>query len=177
MPHYLFAGVFLLRLVALERLARSSLFLPAHGDMYFYHDWARRILAGELDLHAAFYGLPLYAYALAAVYRLFGYTPFIPGLLQALVDTGTAVLVYLFTVRLFRSAHSRDGQPIASERAERTTQTKVFAGLATAAWALFVPAQAYSIILMPTAWFTFVFWLVIWRIISARGGPAWRECR
>ena len=176
MPHYLFAGVFLLRLVALERLARSPLFLPAHGDMHFYNDWAQRILGGELDLHTAFYGLPLYAYALAAVYRLFGYTPFIPGLLQALIDSGTAVLIYLFTVRLSQRADSRDGQATDSETAARTTQTKIFAGLAAAAWALFVPAQAYSIILMPTAWFTCVFWLVIWRVISARGGPAWKEC-
>src|ERR1700730_19373839 len=142
MPHYLFAGVFLLRLVALERLARSPLFLPAHGDMYFYNDWARRILGGELDLHAAFYGLPLYAYALAAVYRLFGSAPFPPGLLQALIDSSTALLIYLFTVRLFQSADSRDGQPPGSAAAEPTIKTKVFAGLAAAAWAVFVSGQA-----------------------------------
>src|SRR5207302_3364923 len=26
------------------------------------------------------------------------------------------------------------------------------------------PAQAYSVILMPTMWFIFVFWFVVWRV-------------
>src|SRR3982751_6681849 len=79
LPHYLFAGVFLLRLIALERLSRSSMFLPARGDMHFYNEWAQRILRGDLEVHTAFYGLPLYPYWLAFLYRVFGYTPFIPS--------------------------------------------------------------------------------------------------
>src|SRR4029077_19318922 len=98
LPHYVFAGVFLVRVIGLYLLSRSPLFLPARGDMHFYDDWARRILRGEVDLHHAFYGLPLYAYFLAFIYRLFGYSPFIPGLLQALLDSGTAVLIYLLTL-------------------------------------------------------------------------------
>src|SRR5436853_1283193 len=69
-PHYLFVGIFFVRLIALERLSRSALLLPARGDMHFYNEWAQRILRGEVDLHHAFYGLPLYPYVLAMLYRL-----------------------------------------------------------------------------------------------------------
>ena len=43
-------------------------FLPEHGDMKFYSDWARRIAAGTWTDHQAFYGLPGYAYWLALIY-------------------------------------------------------------------------------------------------------------
>ena len=58
--------------------------------MHFYDDWARQILHGRLMDHFAFYGLPLYAYLLAFLYKLFGYSPFVPGFLQACLDAGTA---------------------------------------------------------------------------------------
>lgn len=175
LPHYLFAAVFLLRLVALVQFSHSPLFLPVRGDMHFYNEWAQRILRGEFDLHTAFYGLPLYAYALAGVYRVFGYNPFIPGLLQSLIDSGTAVLVYLFTVRLFQTANLRTTQT-ADLAASDPTIARVFAALAAIAWGLFVPTEAYSIILMPTAWFTFVFWLVVWRLASAGERLTSKEC-
>jgi cytochrome c-type biogenesis protein CcmH/NrfG len=174
-PHYLFAAVFLLRLISLGQLSRTPLFLPARGDMHFYNDWAQRIVRGEVDLHHAFYGLPLYAYGLALIYRLFGYSPFIPGLLQALIDSGTAVLIYLVTLRLLRNAGS--AEPPALDRVTSPPlAAKVFALLAAAAWAFFVPAEAYSIILMPTTGFVFVFWLVVWRIAIHGASPAQKEC-
>ncbi|HJT82727.1 MAG TPA: tetratricopeptide repeat protein [Chthoniobacterales bacterium] len=165
LPHYLFLGVLLFRLLCLERLSRSPLFLPARGDMHFYNEWALRIVRGEFDLHTAFYGLPLYPYFLALVYRIFGYSPFIPAVLQALADAGTAVLIYLLAIRLLRQPGHRS-----------QLATKVFGALAALGWAFFVPAQAYSIVLMPTAWFIFVFWLVVWRLSSKPSSPAWKEC-
>src|SRR5205085_87808 len=51
-----------------------------------------------------------------------------------------------------------------------------FALLASAAWTFFVPAEAYSIILMPTAGFVFVFWFIVWRIVTTDAGPAGKEC-
>src|SRR5438477_4915268 len=89
---YIFAGVFLFRLIVLVRLTASPFLLPGSGDMHFYNDWAQRILHGQLTDHQAFYGLPLYPYFLAALYKLFGYSPFIPGCLQIAADSGTAVL-------------------------------------------------------------------------------------
>jgi Flp pilus assembly protein TadD len=173
-PHYLFALVFALRVFSLERLSRSALLLPTRGDMHFYSDWAQRILRGDLDVHGAFYGLPLYAYFLAGIYRVFGYGPFIPGLLQAAIDAGTAVLVYLLTLRIIETGTRRSDAQSAGGKGFPAPQT--WAALAAIGWGLFVPAQAYSIILMPTAWFVFVFWLIVWRLVRQSAAPSWREC-
>ena len=175
LPHYVFAAVFLVRLVGLERLSRSPLFLPARGDMHFYNDWAQRILSGQVDLHHAFYGLPLYPYALALIYRLFGYSPFIPGLLQALLDSGTAVLIYLLTLEVLRPFGSSPTRASGASAIAPPIPAKLCAVAAAASWAFFVPAQAYSIILMPTSAFIFVFWLVVWRIITHPRSPSWIE--
>ena len=55
---WIFLGVFLLRLVALVRLADSQFLLPHTGDMQFYNNWALRILHGHGQTTGAFYGLP-----------------------------------------------------------------------------------------------------------------------
>ena len=155
--HYVFAGVLLIRVVVLARLTISPYLLPTHGDMHFYNDWAQRLLGGQLADHLAFYGLPGYAYLLAALYKLAGYSPFVPALLQALLDAGTAMLIYKVSVGIFPGTAKRHAQ---------------IAGLVAAAgWALFVPAQTYAAILMPTAWVVFIFWLIVWRIISRKNAP------
>ena len=155
--HYVFAGVLLIRVAVLARLTISPYLLPTHGDMHFYNDWAQRLLGGQLADHLAFYGLPGYAYLLAALYKLAGYSPFVPALLQALLDAGTAMLIYKVSIGIFPGTAKRHAQ---------------IAGLVAAAgWALFVPAQTYAAILMPTAWVVFIFWLILWRIISRKNAP------
>jgi Tetratricopeptide repeat len=156
LSHYVFTFVFFIRLLALARLTSSPFLLPSSGDMHFYDDWARQILHGRFTDHFAFYGLPLYAYLLAFLYKIFGYSPFVPGFLQACLDAGTATLLYKIATRAFRA----DGEPSG-------THANAIGILAAAGWAFFVPAQAYSVILMPTAWFVFVFWLLVWQIIKA----------
>jgi Flp pilus assembly protein TadD len=176
--HYLFAAVFLFRLIVLARLSRSAFLLPARGDMQFYNDWAQRILRGDLTDHTAFYGLPLYPYLLAFLYRVFGYNPFIPGLLQALLDGGTAVLIYQLALRVLPA----EGPPIAARSTSgvwslAAANIRPFLALIAAfGWALFVPAQAYSAVLMPTSWLIFVFWLVVWRIVKTDNSPTPKEC-
>src|SRR4051812_32058872 len=154
-------------MVALSRLTLTPFLLPARGDMHFYNDWAQRILAGGFSDHLAFYGLPLYPYLLALFYKVFGYNPFIPELVQAALDSGTAVLIYRITVRLLT------GQKRPDPLRPRVIHIAGFA--AGLAWALFVPAAAYSVILMPTVWLIFVFWFVVWRIICADAAPAAKE--
>ncbi len=158
---WLFAAVLLVRFFVLGRLAGSAFLLPAGGDMHFYDDWAQRIVAGQYADHHAFYGLPGYAYLLAGLYKLCGYGPYVPELLQALLDAGTAVLLYKICVALAPQPNGIRGQ---------------IAGLmASAAWTFCVPAQTYVAVLMPTAWFIFVFWFVLWRIIKSRSAPDWWE--
>src|SRR6266705_7226413 len=104
--HLIFLGVFVLRLWVLLQLTHSALLLPTRGDMHFYNDWARDILYGQFTQPLAFYGLPGYAYLLAFLYKLFGENPFVPGLLQASVDAGVAVLIYQICLRTFVSVRS-----------------------------------------------------------------------
>src|SRR6267378_7861209 len=155
--HLIFLGVFLLRLGAVLRLTHSSLLLPSQGDMHFYNDWAKDILHGQFSQHLAFYGLPGYAYLLAFLYRFFGENPFIPGLLQAGVDAGVAVLIYQICLRIFASTGN--------------VNPRLIGLVAAFGWAFFVPAQAYSVVLMPTTWFVFVFWFVAWRVVRKNTAP------
>lgn len=159
--HYVFLSVLLIRVVVLWRLADSAFLLPTRGDMRFYDDWAQKIAGGQVTDHLAFYGLPGYAYLLAGLYKLCGYGPFLPGLLQALLDAGTAVLIYKISVA------------IAPQTEVRRAQIGGF--LAVMAWAFYVPAQAYAAILMPTMWVLFVFWFVLWRITENQTAPHWWE--
>jgi hypothetical protein len=159
--HYVFAAVLLVRLFVLGRLAGSAFLLPTHGDMHFYDDWAQKVVGGQLTDHHAFYGLPGYAYLLAGLYKLCGYGPYVPELLQALLDAGTALLLYKISVALAPQPNGRRGQIVGL--------------MAAAAWAFCVPAQTYAAVLMPTAWFIFVFWFVLWRIIKSQSAPDWWE--
>src|SRR6266704_309076 len=166
--HLIFLGVLLLRLGALLRLAHSPLLLPGQGDMHFYNDWAKDILHGQFSQHLAFYGLPGYAYLLAFLYKLFGENPFVPGLLQAALDAGLALLIYQICLRIFVSVRSTSLTGNLSPR--------LIGLFAAFGWALFVPAQAYSVVLMPTAWFVLVFWFVVWRVARRDNGPSAKEC-
>lgn len=163
--HYLFAFVLLIRLIALARLSSSPLLLPASSDMHFYDEWARRILSGQWTDHHAFYGLPLYPFLVALLYAIFGASPFVPAFFQAALDAGTAVLIYKITVRI--------------PEGRETTAARVpnFIGImAAAGWCFFVPAQAYSAVLMPTTGATFVFWLLVWQIVGRNAAPSRLRC-
>jgi tetratricopeptide (TPR) repeat protein len=142
--------------------------------MSFYNDWAQRILHGQWTDHLTFYGLPGYAYLLAVLYKIFGYGPFVPGLLQACLDAGTATLLYKIGQRVFGVEESAGAAGSSNSILRRRGH---FIGLAAAAgWALFVPAQAYSIILMPTAWLVFVFWFLVWRVVDSNRSPTFLAC-
>ncbi len=159
---WIFLAVFLLRLVALVRLTDSQFLLPHAGDMQFYNNWALRILHGEWTSHTAFYGLPLYAYLLAAIYKVGGYSPFIPGLIQAGLEAGTAVLLFKLGSAIFASGAAR----------EPSRRARGIGLLAAFGWGFFQPAAAYSVILMPTSWLVFIFWFVVWQIVQRRKAPS-----
>lgn len=170
-----FLAVFSLRLLVLARLTESPFLLPAQGDMHFYNEWAQKITRGEWTDHQAFYGLPLYPFLLAGLYGLFGFSPFIPGFLQACLEGGTAIFLFKLGRGIFASEAERDGN-----MAGPTEQTSAFSHrgtaiglLAAAGWAVYLPAQSYSLILMPTAWLVFVFWWIVWQIIRRQVAPSY----
>ncbi len=162
---YLFAFVFLLRVLSLTRLTSSPFLLPSGGDMRFYDDWAQHILRGELTDHLAFFGLPLYPYLLALFYKVIGYTPFIPALLQTLADIITATLIYQISVAVFGERADGSGEREDSSFLSHR-RGRVIGVSAAVAWALFVPAQAFSLVVMPTAFAVTALWLVIAWIIK-----------
>ena len=173
---YVFLFVFFIRLVVLFRLTDSPFLLPAQGDMHFYHEWAQRILRGEWTDHRAFYGLPLYAYLLAGLYSLFGVNPFVPGVLQAALDAGTAAILFHIGRVAFRRQpplRADDAQPI-GRSTPRLERGALIGLLAAAGWAFYVPALSYSVILMPTAWLVFVFWFVVWQVVRRDERPSAR---
>ncbi len=172
--HYLFVIVFLVRLVDLSRLSASALLVPTRGDMHFYNEWALRILRPASGGHEAFYGLPLYPYFLAVLYRIFGYSPFIPGLLQILLDAGTAVLIYQLASHLLSNAKPPSSRRPGAWEWGRPDEGKIWGAIAALAWGFYVPAQAYSIVLMPTSCVVFVFWLVVWWLVK-REVLSWKE--
>ena len=166
---YIFVAVMLLRVIVLARMTNSPFLLPAHGDMHFYNNWALRILRGEWTDHLAFYGLPLYPYLLAGVYKIFGYNPFMPALLQAGLDGATAVIICQLAIRIFESGQAATIPKLAASGLQyRGEFIGLLAGLG---WGLFTPAQAYSVILMPSAWLVFVFWFLVWQIVARRQAP------
>src|SRR5260370_12752098 len=147
--HLIFLGVVLLRLGGVLRLTHSSLLLPSRGDMHYYNDWAKDILHGQFSQHLAFYGLPGYAYLLAFLYKLFGENPFVPGFLQAGIEAGVAVLIYQICLRVLDSVAST-----------LFVNTRLVGLVASLGWAFILPPRAYSLVLLPTTSFVFVFWFV-----------------
>jgi hypothetical protein len=133
--------------------------------MHFYDEWARQIVHGHLTDHLAFYGQPLYAFLLAGFYKIFGNSPFVPGFFQAGLDAGTATLLYKIAIRVFKRADEPLRYP-----------EHAIGILAATGWAFFVPAEAYSLILMPTTWVVFVFWLIVWRLVSNNRAPTPLSC-
>src|SRR6059036_3646904 len=91
------AGVFvialLLRLEYLRELYGSGLWDYLRLDPLYYHDWAIRIARGEVLGGQTYEMTPLYAYALAGVFRLLGDSLLAPRLLQALAGSATCAVV------------------------------------------------------------------------------------
>lgn len=166
---WIFLIAFAARLIVLIQLSHSLHFLPESDDMKFYSDWGVRISKGQLTDYQAFYGLPGYAYLLGAVYKLAGgVDPFLVGLLQAALDAGVAVLIFLISRRAFASASSPESLPSGLARPE-------FVGYAAAfGWIFFTPVQAFSAILMPTIWLVFAYYLGIFFILKTETSSWWK---
>lgn len=138
-----------IRWILLNRFFESPFFAPDSGDTAFYNAWALRILNGEMTNGQAFYGLPGYAWLLAGIYGLFGYISYIPAIFQIIAEGFTAVLIIRIAFLLWP---------------ENRSAFMIGAG-AGLVWALFAPAQAFSIILMPTSYIVLAFWALVYWIL------------
>ena len=152
-----FALALAVRLVVLSAFGDSPYFLPTAEDMKFYADWGQRIAAGNLTDHRAFYGLPGYPFLLGGIFALVGFSPFAVGLLQTFSEAAVAALLVQIAAWAFPGPRVR-----------------VIGGLAALGWTFFQPAQAFSVILMPTTWAVLTFWGVFYWSTRTESRSLWR---
>ena len=153
---------FLVRMLILSRFAGSRHFWPETDDMRFYADWAARISQGQWTDGQSFYGLPGYAFCLAALFAIGGAHPLIPGLVQVALESITSVLI--FKIAKAAAEDSKVSGP---------GSAPLFIGiLASVGWIFYLPAQTFSTILMPSAWLVASFWSCVWWLVTARAPSA-----
>jgi len=166
----IFAGAILLRLFILSRFAELPYFAQQMGDMKFYHDWAVRILHGQFTDGHAFYGLPGYAYLLAGFYRVVGtdfpLTWLVLAGVQSAIEAVTAVLIFKFARRICCYESIEPSKP-------RPKIPALVGVIASATYVFFAPAQAFSIILMPTAWLVCAYWFCVWQAMTGGFTRSW----
>ena len=90
-----------LRLIFLFEFESVPLFSHNIMDMAYHHDWATAVARGEEFVKGPFFRAPLYPLFLGAVYFLFGDNPWAIRIIQALMGSISAVLVYLIARRVF----------------------------------------------------------------------------
>ncbi len=164
---WVFIVAFAVRFMVLMGFFDSPYFLPNYGDMKFYNDWALRILHGQWTDHLAFYGLPGYAFFLAAIYKVAGYHPLVVGILQTGVEALTSVLIFEIAGQIIpASPAAKEGGGI------RASGPQIIGALAALGWILFQPAQAFSVIVMPTCWMVLMFWSVVWYVLRFRSASS-----
>jgi tetratricopeptide (TPR) repeat protein len=89
------------RLVYINQISHAPFSDLRLGDAEAYHHWALRIAAGQWLGDGVFYQAPLYPYFLAAVYNVLGDGPSMIRFVQAVVGTGSCVLLAAAGMALF----------------------------------------------------------------------------
>lgn len=139
-------------------------FIPNGGDMKFYSDWGLHVAHGFLTDYKAFYGLPGYPFLLGLLFRILNFDRFwvsiVAGLIQALADSCTAVLIWKIAVEAFSG----------EEEAAVGSPGNAIGCMAAVAWALYQPAQTFSAVLMPTAPAVAAYWYCVWVLMRRREG-------
>lgn len=97
----IFATAFLLRLLFLFQFQSVILFDNNIVDMAYHHDWAKAIADGIEYYSGPFFRAPLYPIFLGIVYTVFGDNPLIIKIIQAIIGSFSALLVYLTTLNIF----------------------------------------------------------------------------
>ena len=121
--------------------------------MRFYNDWALSILAGNWTDRYAFYGLPGYAFLLAAIYKIVGVFPIFIIFLQAILEGFVSLLILNIAILIFK-------------KTENPYFSLSIGILAALGYAFYLPAQAFASILMPTCLLVGAFWGLIWWCLS-----------
>ncbi len=94
------AAGLLLRAVYLLQIPRTPLADLVFLDALSYHNWARRLAAGDWVGREPFHMAPLYPYLLGVVYRAFG-EGIAPKIVQSALGVANGLLIFLLAERIF----------------------------------------------------------------------------
>lgn len=97
---YLFAFAFAIRLAHILLIRTNPFFEHPPVDAGFYVHWARGLSRFGFLGQDVYYQAPLYPYFLASIYKLIGFDFLFPRLLQAVIDAGSCILIYVLARRV-----------------------------------------------------------------------------
>lgn len=100
-PLVIFGVAFAVRAIYLMQSLSSPYFGAPFLDEQYFFEWATRISQGELTYPTAFFRAPLYAYLLGGFFAVLGPNFFLPKILQHLLGSVAAVLVFKVADRVF----------------------------------------------------------------------------
>ncbi len=149
----IFLVAFAVRLLHVWQLRDTPYFETLLGDANGYDQWAQRLAAGDWIGTDVFYQAPLYPYFLGVIYSLVGRDLLIVRLIQALIGSGSCVLLGLAGTRLF-------SRPVG-----------LTAGLGLALWA---PAIFFDSLLQKAVLDMFFMTASLWLLARIEGATRWR---
>ncbi len=141
-----------IRLIYLYQLQATPLFGFFAADSYHYHKFALRMAAGDFAFKQVLYISPLYPVFLLLTYVFFGRSFLAVAFLQIILDSLTAVFIYLICLKVFRK--------------------KIIAVLASLIYALYALAFLYTGLLLDTTLFTFLCVSLILVLLRAKEDKA-----
>lgn len=144
----IFAVALGVRLLNVWQLRGTPFFDTLLGDANGYDLWAQRLAAGDWIGTEVFYQAPLYPYFLGAVYAVFGRDLLIVRIVQAVMGSGSCVLLGMAGTRLF------------------SKPAGLAAGLGLALWA---PAIFFDSLLQKAVLDMFFMCLSLWLILRTAG--------
>jgi tetratricopeptide (TPR) repeat protein len=144
---------FAVRVLYLWQIADAPFFGLRLGDAEAYHEWARRIAAGDWPGSGVFYQAPLYPYCLALIYSTVGESVAIVRLFQAMLGATSCALLGAAGIALFGRAG-------------------LAAGLALA---IYPSAIFYDGLLDKTSLMAFLVTALLWLLVMRGGASARRR--
>ena len=106
-PLVIFLAAFLLRLIYLLQFRSNPSFDYPMVDELWHLNWAKEIMGGNFWGSEAYFRGPLYPYFLAIVYKISGDSIFVARLIQSLLGSFSAILVYAIGHKLFSKTIGR----------------------------------------------------------------------
>jgi Tfp pilus assembly protein PilF/4-amino-4-deoxy-L-arabinose transferase-like glycosyltransferase len=147
-PLVIFLAAFFIRLIYIIQSRSNPTFYYPMVDELWNLNWAREIIGGNFRGDEAYFRGPLYPYLLAFFLKITGSSLFMVRLFQALIGSGSALLVYLL------------GQKLISKK------VGLIAGLAYAAYGTIIFYE--SMLLIPVL-FIFLNLLAVYLMIQLKG--------